>query len=563
MAISAQTPPVKRSFLDNYISPTLGTYLTMAWLGFIAIGSIFSAIYLFGLDEFYNLGRPVQYFVGLLSLLPAGASVYAIYHLSQRNSQGRLMAMGINYVGMVLSFAFLLHVWGFYTGMDAMAGAMHENRVWLWGFALAYAIYWLAGRFADETAPQIWLDRLGLGIGMIALVGLLWFGDILGALSHVIDTYGTTRAWMVTLTMLIFAFVAYRMVTLSRYFGESPEQRIAWQGWLFLSPNIIGFLLFFAGPLLFSLYLSFNSSRPQQEPAYVGFEHYIDLFDLELQPQGDLSQAPQRAMSPGYTVINTFRFGDSRYVLGARDDGFWFGMKNTIMFALFLVPLSTIPALFIAIILNSKLAGVKFFRSLYFLPSVAAVVGVGVIWREAMYSSVVGYINFVVTEIVNTLNSAGFNISDPRVVWLQDAKLYAMVIMAAWQIVGFNTVLYLAGLQGIPRVLYEAAEVDGATAWGKFRHVTVPLLGPTTFFVVVTTMINGLQVFNEPYVLFRDTPGNDGLTAVFYIHRATFTGAEKGIDFGYASAVAWCLFILIFLITLIQFRVQRSNPYGN
>jgi ABC-type sugar transport system permease subunit len=391
-------------------------------------------------------------------------------------------------------------------------------------------------------------------------VGLLWFSGLLDALSEVLGTYGETRTWLVTVAVVIFASVFYGMLRLARYFGETPEERTAWQGWLMLSPNIIGFMLFFAGPLLLSLYISFTNSPPGSSPTFTGLENYTEILNVQVKTQDDLSLSAQKALDFGFSELTSFEVGDTRYVIGAKDRLFWISLKNTLLFSIFLVPLSVIPALAIAILLNSKLPGVKFFRSMYFLPSVAAVVGVGVIWREAMYGSTVGYINFFVTEIVGFLNDTlGLGITDPKVVWLSEAQLAAMVIMAAWQIVGFNTVLYLAGLQGIPNVLYEASEVDGANRWQQFRHVTFPLLGPTTFFVIVTTMINGLQVFNEPYVLFRDPPPEGGITGVFYLYRRTFFGS----NFGYSSAIAWLLFIVIFMITIIQFRIQRSDPYGN
>lgn len=558
-------------FLDRFISPKISVYLIAFWQALLALQGLWSAYSVTQMNEFYNLGDIPKYFVAFLLLGFAVFAFASAYYLLKNDGRGRVMAMGTNYVGAVLAFAYLLHIWHFYTGMDETVARIYENRVWLWGVAIAYAIYWVAGRLEEQPTVQSWLDRLGLGIAMLTLMGLLIAGDIADVIWDVLQTYSDPITWLVTVAILFFLVFTWRMLSLARYFGETPNQRAAWQGWLFLSPNIIGFILFFAGPLLFSLYLSFTANPPKQTPEFIGLGNYGDLLDVEFVIEDDVNAAPQRAMSPGYTVVSSVNMGTQRLVFGAKDAPFWFGMKNTIWFALLVVPLSTIPALFIAIILNSKLPGMKIFRSIYFLPSVAAVVGVGVIWREAMYGSVVGYLNFIITEMVTFVNGTfGTSIADPKIVWLQDQKLWSMVLMAAWQIVGFNTVLYLAGLQGIPKTLYEAARVDGASQWGQFRHVTLPLLRPTTFFVIITTLINSLQVFNEPYVLFTDVPGNDGLTAVFYLHRATFTGASRGvadggssIDFGYAAAVAWMIFILIFIITLVQFRVQQSNPYGD
>jgi multiple sugar transport system permease protein len=130
--------------------------------------------------------------------------------------------------------------------------------------------------------------------------------------------------------------------------------------------------------------------------------------------------------------------------------------------------------------------------------------------------------------------------------------------MGAWQVIGFNTVLFLAGLQGVPKILYEAAYVDGAGTWGRFANVTLPLLAPTTFFVIITTMISGLQVFNEPYALISQRPmPTNATTVVYYLYNRSFFNFE----FGYASAVAWILFVVIFAITLIQFRIQQRRGF--
>jgi multiple sugar transport system permease protein len=216
----------------------------------------------------------------------------------------------------------------------------------------------------------------------------------------------------------------------------------------------------------------------------------------------------------------------------------------------------------LSLILNSKLPGVNFFRALYFIPSIAAVVGTALIWRW-LYDPTIGYFNYIIGEIVNFLNSTlGFNLSDPNIQWLTGpgVVLFSIVFLASWQAVGFNTVLFLAGLQGIPNTLYEAATVDGANRWQQFRNVTLPMLAPTTFFVSITTIVTGLQVFNEPFALFPARPiPVQATTSVFYLYNRGFNRFE----FGYASSVAWLLFIIIFAVTLVQFRLQRSDAYGS
>jgi ABC-type sugar transport system permease subunit len=221
--------------------------------------------------------------------------------------------------------------------------------------------------------------------------------------------------------------------------------------------------------------------------------------------------------------------------------------------------LSVIPALLLANVLNSKIPGMRFFRAIYFLPSVTAVVGVATIWKW-LYNSSTGFINYGVAGLVDLLNVIpGVALTDPEITWLSQSNtaLFALVIVSAWRIIGFNTVLFLAGLQGISREIYEAASVDGAGTGRQFRSITLPLLAPTTFFVLTTTVIQALQVFDEVFVMINPPagPNNSTLTAVLYLYQNGF----QRFNLGYASAVAWVLFFIIFLVTLVQFRIQRAG----
>jgi multiple sugar transport system permease protein len=153
-------------------------------------------------------------------------------------------------------------------------------------------------------------------------------------------------------------------------------------------------------------------------------------------------------------------------------------------------------------------------------------------------------------------------ITDPKIGWLSDTNiaLFSVVLIAAWQWMGFNTILYLAGLQNIPRALYEAAAIDGANNLAQFFRITIPLLAPTTFFVVSTTTIQAMQVFDQVYVLTRPPggPGVSTMTLVLYLYTQGFRNFRQG----YASAIAWVLFVLIFGLTLLQFQRQRSSAYA-
>jgi ABC-type sugar transport system permease subunit len=508
--------------------------------------------------KYSNIGNAVQAFITLFVLLPAALAAFSIVQSLRRVNGGRYAAIILNYVGMVLSGAYLMHLWGIYTGIDDFAHTMLENNGLLLGLAIAYAAYWIAGRLQEDSTTQIFLERASLGIAMLSLMALLWFSDAAGAASSILSTYGDVQTWICTATMLIFGMVFWQMLRIGSYFGETTDQMIAWQGWMMLSPNIIGFTLFFAGPLLLSFYLSFTDARVGQIPKFTGLENYVDILGLEIQGIED-GQTPRDVLKTDYNELIRFSIGDSDYIVGASDPLFWISLRNSIVFCLFLVPLSMIPALLLAVILNSKIPGVAFFRAIYFLPSVAAVVGTSLIWRW-LYDPTIGYYNYFVTQGVDSLNSLGFNMADPKLKWLtsQGLALFSVVLLAAWQVVGFNTVIFLAGLQGIPRELYEAAYVDGAGRVRQFFSVTLPLLAPTTFFVMITTIITGLQVFNEIYTLFTARPlPNHVITSVYYLYNRGFFRFE----FGYASSVAWLLFTLIFTITLIQFRLSRSAAY--
>ena len=173
-----------------------------------------------------------------------------------------------------------------------------------------------------------------------------------------------------------------------------------------------------------------------------------------------------------------------------------------------------------------------------------------------------GWINYGITSGINVINQLpGIQISDPQIRWLSspDTALLAIAIVVAWQTLGFNTVLFVAGMQNIPSVLYEAATVDGAGPWAQFRHVTLPLLAPTTVFVLAVTLIAAFQIF-EPIFIMTNPPGgpnNSTLSLVLYLYQNGFQRFRQG----YGSAIAWVLFLVIFAVTLVQFRRNRGVSY--
>jgi ABC-type sugar transport system permease subunit len=543
---------------QGFLPPQLVVTAAAIWNIVIIALCIAAMSAILDMQEFYNLGINVQYFVAGAVLIPAALASISIGRLLQRNRLGRYLSLILNYVGMVLAGAYLLHLWDVYIGLDQFAYAVRDHYQWLYGIAFGYALFWISGRLNDDSPLRSYLEMAAMGVAGIALIGLLWQSDAIGAGVHILSQYGEWQTWVVTAAMLIFGALAWLMLNLGGYFGETTGEREAWQGWLMLSPNVIGFMLFFAGPLLLSLYLSFTDAQVGQVPEFIGLSNYQEILSLQVRWQDDTQANAQDALDFGYVVLTSREFGDRVLVLGAKDKLFWLSLRNTIVFCAMLIPLATIPALLLSMILNSQIPGMKFFRAVYFLPSVAAVVGTALIWRW-LYDPSIGFINYSIGEFIGFLNSTlGTAIGEPELFWLSDSslQLFSIVLLAAWQVIGFNTVLFLAGLQGIPRLLYEASYTDGASRWQQFRYITLPMLGPTTFFVIITNIITGLQVFNEPYALIPVRPMPEAATtSVFYLYNRGFFRFE----FGYASAVAWLLFALIFTVTLIQFRFSKSN----
>jgi len=280
-----------------------------------------------------------------------------------------------------------------------------------------------------------------------------------------------------------------------------------------LLPTIIGVGIFFAVPLLISLYLSFTDARLFGDPKFVGLNNYI------------------RALS---------------------DPIFWRAMGNTFVFSVATLVLSTVPALILALLLNEKLFGRSFFRVLYFIPVVASVVGVSLLWRYLLNIDF-GFVNYAIKLM-------GFE----PIPWLTSPTwgLMSVIIVFSWKTIGYNMVIFLAGLQSVPRQLYEAASLDGASRWRQFTNITLPMLSPTTFFVLVTTLINCLQVFDVPIALGLTRgntvgPADSMLTVVPLLWREAFIGSRQG----YASTLAWILFLIIMVITVVQFRA--SNRWVN
>jgi ABC-type sugar transport system permease subunit len=536
-------------------------YVIMVWQVLVGGGCLYVASQILQIERIFNLGNFVQIFLAGVFTLIAAASFFSAYRLYQINGTGRLLAMGIDFTGMVLALLYLGHITGLYLGLDTLADGLYRSLSWLWGIALGYMVLWLSWRFPEGNLIRKYGGYAGLGVmAACVVIILLTSGLLLNGISALVTNILRVDSIIVIVVAVIFGMASAYLLRKGDVFGETTSQRDTWQGWLFLMPNFVSFVLFFAGPLLLSFYLSFTDYNPaQQNPAqFVGLSNYTQMLSLSIGTLQNSEQRGAEVIAEGHAELTRFTIGDSTIVIGARDTLFWYSLFNTFNYCLFLLVFSIPPALGLAMLLNSKMPGMKFFRAVFFIPSIAAVVGVALIWQW-LYDPTIGYINYAILQVVNFINGLfGSQIADPAVKWLTDERILmlSVVIMAAWQVIGFNSVIFLAGLQGVPRELVEAATVDGANRWTRFRKIILPLLGPTTFFVTITTLIAGLQAFAEPFSLIgENNPSTAKLTSVYYLYNLGFSNFRMG----YASAVAWVVFIAIFIVTILQFRFSSSN----
>lgn len=256
-----------------------------------------------------------------------------------------------------------------------------------------------------------------------------------------------------------------------------------------------------------------------------------------------------------FTDFDIYALGDSgrlrfvgldNYVRLSRDPLFWTALKNTLYFVAVGGPLSVAVSLGVALLVNHRLTRFKgLFRSLLFLPVVTTLVAVAVVWRY-LYHPRYGFLNYL-------LGLAGFGPVD----WLGDPAyaMPAIILMAVWKNFGFNMIVFIAGLQSIPRRLYEAAEIDGAGPWHQFRWITLPLLAPTFLFVTVITMIGYFQLFAEPYVMTQGGPADSTLSVALLMFQEGF----RWWNLGYAAAVAFVLFLIILAGTGVQLWLRRGR----
>lgn len=275
----------------------------------------------------------------------------------------------------------------------------------------------------------------------------------------------------------------------------------------FLLPNLISIGLFTLIPVVAGFFLSFTSWDMLSDPEWVGLKNYQDIL---------------------------------------KDRQFWNALRNTSIYTLIVIPGGLAVSMLLALALNSKIKGTAIYQAIFFLPYVSSTVAIALVWKW-IYHPDYGVLN-------SMLRAVGL----PGVDWLTNPSmaLVSVAIVQIWQTAGYNMVLLLAGLRAIPKDYYEAARIDGASPWTIFWSITVPLLMPTIFFVTTISIIASFQVFNLIFVMTGGGPGNATKVFVFYVW-------ENGFNFfkmGYASALAYILFVIILAITLIQARFLGRTP---
>ncbi|MEZ4727522.1 MAG: sugar ABC transporter permease [Caldilineaceae bacterium] len=287
------------------------------------------------------------------------------------------------------------------------------------------------------------------------------------------------------------------------------ERKALRNGLLFTSPWIIGFLAFRVYPFFASLYYSFTFYPILDRPKWIGLDNYTNLFD---------------------------------------DPRFLTSLYNTSYYALGAVPPATVVGIALAMLLNTKVRGLSFFRTIYFLPSITPVVATAIVWLW-MFDPINGVINYLL-DLVG-IHGPGW-MGSPQ--WSKPA----LILMSMWG-VGGAVVIYLASLQDVPRELLEAAELDGANSGQKIRHVTLPMISPVILFNVITGLIGAFQYFTEAFVMTGGTgsPADSTLMMSIYLYQSAF----QYFKIGYASAQAWMLFLIVIAFTIVLFRVSGRLVY--
>ncbi len=275
--------------------------------------------------------------------------------------------------------------------------------------------------------------------------------------------------------------------------------------WLFVTPTILGLIFFRIGPIIAAFFASFTSWNVFSPPQWIGTANYVELF---------------------------------------HSSTFWMILRNTLVFSLIYVLGVMVFGLFLAILVNNRIKGITFFRGLYYLPVITSTVAIGVVWSWIL-SPRFGVLPNVLADLgVHTIPS-----------FLGDSRyaLLTLVIVYIWKMSGYHMILFLAGLQNIPEEYYEAAKIDGATRWQSLRHITLPLLSSTTFFIGIIALIQSLQSFDITMAMTEGGPNYASATLSFF----TYINAFVHFRMGYASAMSFVLLIIVGIITFINFYARK------
>jgi multiple sugar transport system permease protein len=278
-------------------------------------------------------------------------------------------------------------------------------------------------------------------------------------------------------------------------------------GIILAMPAILGFIIFTIGPMLASVFFSLTDWTIGSSPSFIGVDNYRTL---------------------------------------AGDELFWKSLSVTTYYTLATVPIGLIVGFAIAMLLNQQVRGLAVWRTIYYVPTLVPAIANALLWI------------WIFNPDFGLLNSLLRQVGAPTSQWIYSEAMAvpSLVLMSTW---GFGNamVIFLAGLQGVPRHLYEAVSIDGGGAWQRFRHVTLPMMTPTIFYNLVTGVIGTFQVFNQAYVMTDGGPNNATLFYIFYLYRTAFTESQMG----YASALAWVLFMVIMVVTFLLFRNARRWVY--
>ncbi|KAI7249801.1 hypothetical protein KC345_g11715, partial [Hortaea werneckii] len=294
------------------------------------------------------------------------------------------------------------------------------------------------------------------------------------------------------------------------YWTRKRREQLA--GWIFIAPEVIGMLVIAVFPLLFSLFLSlteWNLVGGLSAIHFVGLDNFVELF---------------------------------------RDNRFLQALKNNVLFTVGTVPVTMLLGVVLSALIHKKLYAKTFFKVAFFVPYICSTVAIAAVW-QALYHPSKGPINQILMQI---------GLSEPPR-WLVDTSfsLIAIMIIYVWQLLGYQIIIFLAGMTNIPEELYEAATIDGASGIGQFRRITLPLLGPTTFFLAITSTISSFKIFDMIKFLTDGGPNYSSTVIVYQIYEEGF----ERFKMGYASAMSWVLFLIIMLVTSITWITQNRKVH--